>query len=168
MKKAVKMALIMLVGVFILAGCSKDDKETVVVRQTRVYYYGNVVCFGRGQRYAVSNEYYPSEKISAQDVVLAYVLLEGAYVPMPVLYLSDYYIFECRTNGSIVFTLDAGEGYTWNSDMTLNKIKVVVIPHEVEVTMKSKGIDLSKYEEVARYCNLPVDDVASLNVAIPE
>ena len=87
---------------------------------------------------------------------------------MPVLYLSDYYIFECRTNGSIVFTLDAGEGYTWNSDMTLNKIKVVVIPHEVEVTMKSKGIDLSKYEEVARYCNLPVDDVASLNVAIPE
>lgn len=181
-----KMASIMLVCAFILAGCSKDDKDYALANHTHTgtYYQTyrnklNDITLNNGigtatlSSGAVNTGW--TGEIQEGANVLVYNCTEinpTRWTQLPYCVnvsgiILNYRVEICE-NGYLYFHLDRFDGNTFTQSLTLGTMMVVIIPHELEVTMKSKGIDLSKYEEVARYCNLPADDVASLNVAIPE
>lgn len=179
MKKAVKMALIMLVGAFILAGCSKDDKDyalanhthTGTAYQTYITQENGITLYGVGQSFASGTYYGLRGEIEKTDAVLIYECVNvensiATWIQWPYVGRGCSWVYAVSDDGVIDFAayiLD--ENQTFSQNIQLGTIKIVVIPHTITMSMKSKGIDLSKYEEVARYCNLPADDVASLNVA---
>lgn len=172
------LATALMAGLFLLSSCHDDDDyryapynhtHTGWITQTYIYYLDNILLTSTDQPDVLTAEVRDLEgEIYGDDAVLIYECTDlgqdgtTAYWTLLPYTRGDYTLF-CQSgdNGYLYFDAIKNNG-NWTTDLQLGTVKVVLIPHEVEITMRSKGIDLSNYNQVARFCNLPADDISAL------
>lgn len=173
----------MLVGAFILAGCSKDENDYALanhthtgrVPQTFVYYLNGITLQADGTNIASATTYELNGEISKNDAVLIYECTGtnqnqtvAYWTMLPYSVIGGFFTYQIGDTG-ILYLDGVKNSGTWTSDYQMGTLKVIVISHYVDITMKSKGININNYEEVAKYCNLPADeDITTLKVAKSE
>ncbi|MBQ9474613.1 MAG: hypothetical protein IJU81_09440 [Bacteroidales bacterium] len=158
-----KKVLCSFVGIFFmlsllslsLASC-QDDIEIPLAKS----YSYTITYQGAGQRIATCNAVsIPSEETSGVVLVYSQVGANNGQIfwcQQP--YTDDHtqYYYLIGNRGLLIFVADAGEGWQWNANPTAT-VKIIVIPEQVYIEMKKKGVNHSNFNEVRDAYNLPQD-----------
>lgn len=92
-------------------------------------------------------------KIGDTDAVLAYVLLDDAWQPMPAFYQGESYIYTFDDDGYFRFDAFPNSGYVWAGNFEQD-YRIIRIPHYAFTEKKAEGVDHDNYNEVMRAYNL--------------
>ena len=154
MKRFVFFVIGVMIALVFASGCSKD----VIVTQSSVYEFDITFSNATGKQIVTGNYTKLQDTNLSTQAILAYIKIgntsgQDVWMPLPSTNELQLYDYAFTDNGIFVFSADAGEGYTWTADFTM-QYRLILIPRTVIASKSMNEIENTDYNTVMKEFDL--------------
>lgn len=146
-----KRNFIILIGAIVMLFTASSCEKTV--EQSKVYEISVEMITNADGSVASAVYKELAGEIKSTDAVLAYVLLDDAWQPMPAFYDGESYIYAFDDDGYFRFDAFPTNGYVWTGNFKQD-YRIIRIPHYAYTEKKAEGVDHNNYNEVMKAYDL--------------